>query len=229
MDDPNLGEAEHRAALQGLARVHRLTGTAGRLWRPIERLFHERNTRQLSVMDVGCGDGLLLRKLARRATAKGLTLRLIGCDFSPRALHLCQRDAAADNLAIELHQVDVTSASLPHGADVIINSLFLHHFSDMQVIAIMQQFRAQARRLVVVEDLLRSRLGYGLCWLGVHLLTRSRVVHVDGLLSVQAAFSMPEMQSVLQQAGMSTAKIYKHWPERFMVEWSPVVGDMDAR
>lgn len=229
MDDPNLSEAEHLAALQGLARVHRLTGTAGRLWRPIERLFHEQNARQLSIMDVGCGDGLLLRKLARRATAKGLSLRLIGCDFSPRALDLCQREAAAENLAIELHQVDVTSASLPHAADVIINSLFLHHFSEPQVIAILQQFRAQARGLVVVEDLLRSRLGYGLCWLGVHLLTRSRVVHVDGLLSVRAAFSMSEMQPILQQAGMSSAKIYKHWPERFMFEWSPAAGGIDAR
>lgn len=228
MDDPGLGDAEHAAALQGLARVHILTGTAGRLWRPIERLYRKRKTRQLSIMDVGCGDGILLRKLARRAARRGLSLRLIGCDFSPRAIELCQRGAAADKLSIELHQVDVTSAPLPVSADVVINSLFLHHFSEAQVKAILQQFRTHARELVVIEDLLRSRLGYGLCWAGVHLLTRSRVVHVDGLLSVRAAFSMAEIQAVLREAGMSTAKLYRHWPERFMVEWSPAGGDMDA-
>ena len=229
MDDPSLGDAEHVAALLGLARVHRLTGTADRLWRPIERLFREQATQQLSVMDVGCGDGLLLRTLARRAKAKGLSLRLIGCDFSNRALDFCKWGAAGDNLEIELHQVDVTTDSLPHGADVIINSLFLHHFSDEQVTAIVRQFRDRARRMVLIEDLLRTRLGYGLCWLGVHMLTRSRVVHVDGLLSVRAAFSMAEMHAVLQRTDMSHAKIYKHWPERFMIEWTPAVGDRDAR
>lgn len=228
MDDPGLDDAEHLAALQGLARVHRLTGTTRRLWQPIQRLFRERDTRQLSIMDVGCGDGLLLRKLAGRAARRGLSLRLIGCDFSSRALELCQRAAAAENLSIELHQVDVTSAPLPDSADVIINSLFLHHFSEVQVKAILQLFRAQARELVVIEDLLRSRLGYGLCWLGVHLLTRSRVVHIDGLLSVRAAFSMAEMQALLRESGMSTAAIYKHWPERFMVVWSPAAGGMDG-
>lgn len=228
MDDPSLSAAEHVAALQGLARVHRLTGTAARLWRPIKQLLHAQPTRQLSVMDVGCGDGLMLRKLARRATAEGLSLRLIGCDFSSRALELCQRGANSEKLSIELHQVDVTNAPLPHTADVIINSLFLHHFSEAQVKIILQQFRGHAQRLVVIEDLLRTRLGYGLCWLGVHLLTRSRVVHVDGLLSVRAAFSMAEMQTLLHQADMSTAKLYPHWPERLMVEWSPADGAPDA-
>lgn len=229
MDDPSLSDAEHVAALQGLARIHRLTGTVGRFWRSIERLCRAQPTRQLSVMDVGCGDGLLLRKLARRADIEGLSLRLIGCDFSSRALERCQREATADNLSIELHQLDVTNDPLPQPADVIINSLFLHHFSDAQVIEILQHFRVQARKLIVIEDLLRTPLGYGLCWLGTRLLTRSHVVHVDGLLSVRAAFSMAEMQALLRQAGMSDANIYKHWPERFMVEWSPVAGEADAQ
>lgn len=228
MDDPDLSPAEHAAALQGLARVHRLTGTVGRLLQPIERLARRLEVRQLTVMDVGCGDGLMLRNLARRAARQGLVLRLIGCDFSSRALELCEQQAAAENLAIELRQVDITTAPLPDTADVIINSLFLHHFSEPQVIAILQQFSGHARELVMIEDLLRTRLGYSLCWLGVHLLTRSRVVHIDGLLSVRAAFSMPEIKLLLTQAGMSGADIYKHWPERFMVQWSPTAGALDV-
>lgn len=78
-----------------------------------------------------------------------------------------------------------------------------------------------ARRLVLIEDLLRSRLGYALCWAGVRLLTRSQVVHVDGPLSVRAAFTMQEIKGLLDQAHWSGAQLVHRWPERFVIQYRP--------
>jgi 2-polyprenyl-3-methyl-5-hydroxy-6-metoxy-1,4-benzoquinol methylase len=221
MDDPALDHQQHLRALRGLARVHALTGTTARLWKPIRALIESMETDELTIMDVGCGDGVLLRQLSMRAQRMGCRLRLIGCDFSSRAIELCGQAEQSTKIPIELHQIDVTRDPLPRGADVIINSLFLHHFTESEVVSILEQFATHAGRLVLIEDLLRSQLGYVLCWIGVHLLTRSPVVHTDGLLSVRAAFALSEIRPLLDRAGMANAKLYRHWPERFMIEWSP--------
>lgn len=225
MDDPALNSDEHARALRGLARVHWWTGTASRLWKTIHPLLGPRTESPLRVMDVGCGDGLLLRQLASRARRQHKGLHPIGCDFSPRALGMAERAAEADGLSLELHQVDITRQQLPGVADVVLCSLFLHHFSEAEVVEILRKLAASARQLLLVEDLLRSQLGYYLCWLGVRALSRSRVVHVDGLLSVRAAFTLQEVEMLVGRAGLGQATLHPHWPERFLLHWSPRDGD----
>ncbi len=229
MDDPALEQAQHVAALRGLARIHWLTGTARSLWNPVRTLIQSESLRELTIMDVGCSDGWLLRQIWKRAQATDCKVRLIGCDFSMRALELCEQACQRDGIPIELHGVDVLRQLLPGPADVVINSLFLHHFKEAEVVRILVQFKHAARKLVVVEDLIRSRLGYGMCLLGVRALTRSRVVHIDGPLSVRAAFTLVEMRQLLQQAAMTDADLRKTWPERFQIQWRPDGSESYAR
>ena len=221
MDDPALDADEHIAALRGLQRIHALSGTLGRLWQPLRQLIQADGLSHLSVMDVGCGDGVLLRQLFRKAQKHGCALHLIGCDFSPRALELCRQACQREQIPIELHQVDVTQQALPTTADVVINSLFLHHFNSADVVRILAAMSSAARRMVLIEDLLRSRLGYVLCWAGVRLLTRSTVVHIDGPLSVRAAFTIQEIKGLLDQAHWSGAQLSQRWPERFFIQYRP--------
>lgn len=115
--------------------------------------------------------------------------------------------------------MDVTTQPLPTTADVVINSLFLHHFEPADVVRILASMSAASQRLVIIEDLLRSRLGYALCWLGVRLLTRSKVVHIDGPLSVRAAFTLDEIGELLSQAAWSNARLAQRWPERFVIQY----------
>jgi 2-polyprenyl-3-methyl-5-hydroxy-6-metoxy-1,4-benzoquinol methylase len=197
--------------------VHRISGTVGHLWHPIQRLIATERLKQLSVMDVGCGDGWILRQLWRRARRVGCELQLHGCDFSPRALEVCQQACAAETIPIRLLHLDVTQQEIPKPVDVIVNSLFLHHFSNAEVSRLLTQFANTAGRLWVVEDLIRSSLGYGLCVAGVRALTRCRIVHIDGPLSVKAAFTLPEMRELLLGAGLQTAQLVKRWPERMLI------------
>jgi 2-polyprenyl-3-methyl-5-hydroxy-6-metoxy-1,4-benzoquinol methylase len=219
MDDPSLSAEEHAHALKGLARVHRLTGTSSRLWKCIRQ--HRNEARKFVVMDVGCGDGLLLLQLYSLASNEGIELELHACDFSQRAIEMAQEAANSKGIRLSTHQVDITQDALPVRADLVICSLFLHHFEDQQVIGILKKLRAAAGHLLLVEDLLRSKLGYLLCWIGVHALTRSRIVHVDGLLSVRAGFTKPEISQLAQESGLAGRRIETHWPERFLLSWSP--------
>lgn len=220
MDDPALDRTEHARALRGLSRIHALTGTTKRLWRHIAPLTKQ-STSPLTVMDVGCGDAMTLFKLSKCAQRAGRSIRIVGCDFSEAALSFAESESQRRGTPIELHQVDVTRDELPSMADVVICSLFLHHFETPQVADILRKMSTSTRRLLLVEDLLRSQLGYCLCWIGIHALSRSPVVHTDGLLSVRAALNMVEIRSALAEAGIANASVDKHWPERFLVQWRP--------
>ena len=96
---------------------------------------------------------------------------------------------------------------MPAEFDVAMSTLFLHHLSDDEAQALLARLGKIAQKAVVVDDLCRSRRGYALAWMGTRLLTRSRIVHVDGPLSVKAAFTAVELRSLAQRAGLGTSTI----------------------
>jgi SAM-dependent methyltransferase len=220
MDQPSLDAASHHDALRGLARIHGFTGTADRCWRGIQDVWRDRGE-VVRILDVGCADGELLFGLYERAARCGLAVELIGCDFSAAALEFARSAAEARGIPIRLFRVDVTCDELPITADVIVCSLLLHHFADSRVQFILDQFAQRATRLVWIEDLKRSVLGLGLTWVGTRLLTRSRIVRVDGMLSVRAAFSIPEITRLVRNSRLASASIRRYWPERFLIVWRP--------
>jgi hypothetical protein len=97
--------------------------------------------------------------------------------------------------------------------------LFWHHLAEPDGIKLLERMAAAARRAVLVDDLVRSRLGFALVWVGSYLLTRSSVVHTDGPLSVRAALSLAEARELAERAGLHGATIRRHWPERFLLTW----------
>ena len=224
MDDPNLDLAEHQRALQGLTRIHTITNSATQLWKIIKAQITASGKTEASLLDVGCGDGYMLRKFHTFAKRDGITLQLQGCDFSRKAIGFAEDLAKKTNTPIEFLEFDVTSEELLPRADYVICSLFLHHFEEPQVVKILQKLDQAATQLALVHDLRRTNLGYALCWIGVHALTTSQIVRTDGLLSVRAAFSVAEVRQMFKAARIENAEFTTGWPQRFTVSW-PTQGD----
>ena len=79
MDDPAIDPTEHRRALAALARINRVTNSAGVLWPVIPVLARELN-RAVRVLDVATGSGdvparLLARAAERRHRTRGRRVR----------------------------------------------------------------------------------------------------------------------------------------------------------
>ena len=128
------------------------------------------------------------------------------CDISPFAVrYACARAAEKQVENVSFFRCDVLDEPLPEGYDVVMCSLFLHHLDDETAVALLSKMGAAAKKLVVVNDLRRSTIGYLLAWFGCRILSRSPVVHVDGPRSVQAAFSLAEMRGVAQRSGLQAA------------------------
>jgi SAM-dependent methyltransferase len=220
MDQPGLDPIEHAHALQGLERINRLSRTGAVLWPAIARLAHRRLDEPVRVLDVACGGGAIALSLARRAVRSGLPVRVEGCDLSPRAVGFAGERAVAEGVAVRFFEWDALTGPLPDGYDVVMSTLFLHHLDEAQAVDLLGRMRTAAGRQVLVDDLLRSRLGLALAWIGCRILSGSKVVHHDGPASVSAAFTTAEVAALAGRAGLEGARITRHWPQRFLLSWS---------
>ena len=221
MDQPDLAEAEHLRALAGLRRINSISRSSRLLWPDVRRLAERVRERPLRILDVACGGGDVTVGLAQLGRRQGIELAVTGCDISPVAIGQARRVAAESGLTnVEFRQQDVLREPLPDGFDVVTCSLFLHHLAHDEAVELLRRMAAAARRLVLVNDLRRSRLGYWTAWGVCRLLTRSPVVRFDGPVSVAAAFTMPEALELAGRAGLSGASISSRWPFRFVLAWS---------
>jgi SAM-dependent methyltransferase len=220
MDSPALDPVRHLAALDALARVNAVSLSAGRIWTEVVRL-NRRGVEPVRVLDVACGGGDILHAIARRASKQGTRVELLGCDLSPVALDRA-RTHGGDALGVTFQQLDVLRDPLPSGYDVLCSSLFLHHLTREAAVGLLAAMAAATRGVVVVQDLLRTRLGYLYAWVGLGALTRSDVAHHDGLVSVAAAFTLGEARALCRDSGLEGGEVVRSWPQRFTLRWERV-------
>ena len=214
MDDPALPPAEYEAVLADLGRVNRWTLAA----RPT-LAFLARGTsgmRRFRLIDIGFGDGGMLRAIARWAARRGLEAELVGVDLNPKS-EAAARAATPPDLAIDWRTGDYRHQDR---FDFAISSLVAHHMSDEELRTFLRWMEAETERGWMVNDLHRhtfSYLGYPVLarLLGVH-----RIVREDGRLSIARSFRPPEWRVILAEAGIpeGAARIVRRFPFRLCVE-----------
>jgi 2-polyprenyl-3-methyl-5-hydroxy-6-metoxy-1,4-benzoquinol methylase len=219
MDQPGLDTRLHEGALRGLARINRWSGSARILWPPIRALLREANGQALRVLDLASGAGDLAVGLWRRAKRSGFPIEIHGWDVSPYAVAHARRRAAEVGANVQFVQADALTTEIAPPFDVVTCSLFLHHLDEIQAVALLQRMGHGAKRLALVNDLVRSRVGWWTAYLGTRVLSTSRIVHVDGPLSVEGAFSLDEVRRLADTAGLTGATVAKRWPSRFLLTW----------
>lgn len=218
MDEPGLEVPLHMQALDGLATLNWLGRSAALLWPRLIGL-QRRLERPLRLLDLACGGGDVTLALARRARRHGMAWEFLGADKSDVALSLARRRAQQAAIEITFQPLDVLRDPLPEGYDVVLCSLFLHHLSDEEAVDLLRRMGQAAQHLVLVSDLRRSRANYWMTAIGCRLLTRSPVVHYDGPLSIRCAFTDAEARELAAQAGLTPARVTRHFPVRWLLEW----------
>ena len=225
MDDPAIDPVEHRRALLGLRRVNRLCQTGKHVANEILTVAKKFNRNSLTVLDIGCGSGDVAIEVGRRL-GKQIECKVSGWDISQTAVDCAhqtwttsqERLSTSKRSPVEIcfQQVDVFQPQ-DLKFDVVYSCLFLHHFTEQQAVQVLAGMKQLAALSVLVDDLVRTRLGYALAYIGCQLLSRSPVVHFDGPQSVRAAFTESEARDLATQAGLSPCSIRRHWPERYLL------------
>src|SRR5262249_32251657 len=153
-------------------------------------------------LDLASGAGDVAIGLWRRARRDGFAIDVEGWDVSALAVTHAQRRAAACGARVRFVQADVLATEIASPFDVVTCSLFLHHLDAGDAMKLMRRMAQGATRLVLINDLRRCARGWLAAYLGTRLLSASRIVHEDGPLSVEGAFSPEEARRLAEEAGL---------------------------
>lgn len=219
MDQPNVDPAALEIAHQSLARYNSISLTDWTLWSHIRRLAREQRPRPIRVLDVACGGGDIAIKLALAAQRSKLDITVDGCDLSTTAVETATRHATQAGVPSRFFTFDVGRDDWPTGYDVICSSLFLHHLPTPLVETVLGRMAQATRHLVLINDLVRTRLGYFVLKLGTLLITRSPIAQYDGPVSVAGAFTASELRNMAGKAGLIGARVKLCWPQRMLLVW----------
>jgi hypothetical protein len=187
-----------RASLRDLARINRYLGgyyVLGRLFNDVAKPGDN-----FSVLDLGAASGDMGAAIRRRYPRAQVT----SLDYKDD--HLAQ--AADPKLVADAFHLPFRPASF----DFVFSSLFLHHFTNEQVVELFRKSRFLARRAVLAIDLERGPLAYHFLpntrWLfGWHDITIN-----DGQISVAAALKKDELLALAARAGLDGARVRVHRP-----------------
>lgn len=205
---------------------------AGRIIRP-ELLDHappeeaRRNLREIVFLNRYFGGHEVLRKSLTAVASPGeaFTFLDIGAASGDMAQAAAKSFPLMRPINVDLHALHLERASgeravadafrLPFrdGAiDIAHCSLFLHHFTNDQVVDLLREMNRVARRAVVVQDLERHPLAYYFVPATRWLFGWSAIVRHDAPVSVEAAFEREELAALAAAAGLSKARVLRHRP-----------------
>ena len=217
MDEADVTPADFAACLNDLAAVNTVTRARPPTlrWLADACLAMAPGT-AFTLLDVGYGEGDMLRAIHGWASAKGLRPRLIGIDLNPRS-EPAARAATDPALGIDFRTGDVFAFDAAEPIDFIVSSLVTHHLDDRQVGQFLMWMEDRARRGWFVNDLRRSAIAfYGFTALS-QVIRWHRFVRHDGPVSVARSFVADEWQRALANAGIVGATVAKAFPFQLTV------------
>lgn len=214
MDAADLDPAIYARVLTDLARVNRVVLSARPTLGFLARAT--RSMRRFSLLDVGFGDGDMLRAIARWADRRGLAAELAGVDLNPRSVAVA-RAATPEGLRIDYRAGDYRDLG---AYDFIVSSFVAHHMSHDELIAFLRHMEARARRGWLVNDLHRHRFAYYGFPLLSGLMRWHPIVRADGRLSIARSYRPGEWPPLLAEAGIpeGAAKVVRRFPFKLCVE-----------
>ncbi|WP_282049948.1 methyltransferase domain-containing protein [Maribacter aquivivus] len=207
---------ELETILQDINRVNRLLGGYSITLDAVFELLEKNNKESYTILDMGCAEGTMLRKLALAARKKNVKLKLIGVDFNEQGLQLAKQ-YSSDYPEISYLNTDILKSDFSEwNIDVVMTTLTLHHFTDQGVVEFVNRFVEIAKLGVVINDLERSPIAYYLFKAFSLFFIKTEIAKKDGLLSIRRAFIKKELLHFADQVKNASHHIKWKWAFRYV-------------
>ncbi len=197
LDEGRGSKRDVETSLDDLWRINRWLGGVSGSLQLIDRFFKRTGRPSAHSLDAGAGDGRMAAYLVHKVRKRHPRSRIIVLDR--RLAHLQHRRPAVG----APRAVVADATNLPFRVDsfdLVICSLFLHHFSGAAAIELLRSLLAVAAQAVLVNDLERKWASY---WVIRHApwFTRSPITRADGPASVRQAYTRGELSVLAAASG----------------------------
>ncbi len=218
MDDFSLEGEELRDALDKIAKINQLLGGNKLTLNGLKTILPKGGKDVLiTIVDVGCGNGDMLRKIADFGIANDYNFSLIGIDANAFTVNHAEKLSLdyknISYLCEDIFVMDVAKIN----CDVVVCTLTLHHFKDDEIIQILNVFKKSAKLGIVINDLQRSAIAYRLFQLLCVLFGLNRMSREDGLISILRGFKKEELAAFSEKLNFKKYSI--HWKWAFRYQW----------
>tara|TARA_B110000240_G_scaffold116473_1_gene130502 strand:- start:459 stop:1169 length:711 start_codon:yes stop_codon:yes gene_type:complete len=214
MDDFSIGGDLLRDTLDKLENINRWLGGNLMTVKSLKKvLSNHPKEQEVVIADIGCGHGDILRDVAKFGRKNGYKMKLIGIDANPTAI------AYANELSAEFPEIsfkteDIFSDKFKNREfDVVLATLFLHHFKEPQLVSFLKNTLKQTKIAVIVNDLHRHKLAYYLFML-LSAFIKNKMIIEDGLTSVLRGFKRNDLERISKKLKVK-AQISWKWAFRF--------------
>ncbi|QFZ54552.1 methyltransferase domain-containing protein [Oceanihabitans sp. IOP_32] len=214
MDDFSINGALLRDTLDKLGNINKWLGGNRVTLNGIEQLLKNRSKDKVyTIIDLGCGHGDILRLVSKYGKKHGYKFKLIGIDANQEAIDYAN-ELSADYPELTFVNIDIFSGAFEAlDFDIALTTLFLHHFKDEAILSLLANLSKNANLGVVVNDLHRSEIAYGLFKL-LGLTISNHMVVQDGLTSILRAFKRKDLEQ-FSKALKLKSKISWKWAFRY--------------
>ena len=215
MDDFSIGGDLLRDTLDKLEKINRWLGGNKVTVNGLKALLKNHPKEQkITIVDIGCGHGDILRDVAKFGRKEGYKFKLIGVDANSAAIDY------ANELSMEYPELSFKTQDIfykdfkSETFDVVIATLFLHHFKEEQLVSFLKNTIKQTKIGMVVNDLHRHTLAYYL-FLLLSIFISNKMIIEDGLTSVLRGFKRDDLEKISSKINV-TPQISWKWAFRFL-------------
>lgn len=168
-----------------------------------------------SLVDLGCGGADILIQMAKASQKDNI--QFTGIDANPHIVAYAQNNT--DSYAnIEVSCENILSKDFQEQSfDIIHCCLFLHHFTERELIDLFKSFKHQAKKAIIVNDLHRHFLAYHSIRLITRFFSRSYMVRNDAAISVARGFKRRELIRILKEAAVDNYTLKWKWAFRWQL------------
>jgi 2-polyprenyl-3-methyl-5-hydroxy-6-metoxy-1,4-benzoquinol methylase len=216
MDDFALEGEVLRDALDKIAKINQLLGGNQLTLQGVQDLIVKfPKTTEITIVDVGCGNGDMLRTLADYGLKKQLHFKLIGIDANNFTInHARKLSVNYQNICYRCEDIfDKPFEELKY--DIVLCTLTLHHFKDNEIIKLMSVFNANSRIGIVINDLHRSAIAYRLFQALCFVFRLNTMSKDDGLVSILRGFKKEDFVVFSKKLKLNNYKIQWKWAFRY--------------
>lgn len=218
MDDFSISDDGLKRTLREIDIINHYLGGNGIT---LNALAKHPEKRPMSVVDLGCGSGEMLRRISRKWPGKFNLL--LGIDANPAIIeYAIDHCSEFPEISFEVANVFETGF-LKETVDVALCTLFLHHFREEEIISLLNNLYDKVNGGVVINDLERNWFAYYAISALTGLFSRSYMTKYDAKLSVLRGFKRTEWEEILSKTKWENYSIKWKWAFRWeVILWKKV-------